>query len=45
MHCHFQQVNRKKEYLNAFLEVLKEENISVKLGEMREKHMPLIDLR
>ncbi len=41
----FQQVNRKKEYLNAFLEVLKEENISVKLGEMREKHMPLIDLR
>ncbi len=41
----FQQVNRKTEYLNAFLNVLKEENISVKLGEMKEKHMPLIELR
>ena len=41
----FQQVNRKTEYLNAFLDVLKEENISVKLGEMKEKHLPLIELK
>ena len=41
----FQQVNRRKDYLSAFLDVLKEENISVKLGEMKEKHLPLIELK
>ena len=40
----FQQVNRKRQYLDAFLEVLKEENIDVKLGEMQEKRLPKIEL-
>ena len=40
----FQQVNRKREYLDAFLNVLKEENIEVSLGEMKEKRLPKISL-
>ncbi len=40
----FQQVNRKREYLDAFLAVLREENIEVKLGEMKEKRLPKIEL-
>lgn len=41
----FQQVNRKREYLDAFLNVLKEENIKVTLGEMKEKRLPKISLQ
>ena len=40
----FQQVNKKRIYLDAFIEELKAEGIEVKVGEMQYKKLPLLRL-
>jgi hypothetical protein len=40
----FQQVNKKRIYLDAFIEELRKEGIEVKVGEMQYKKLPLLKL-
>ena len=40
----FQQVNKKRIYLDAFIEELRKEGIEVKVGDMQYKKLPLLKL-
>lgn len=40
----FQQVNKRRKYLDSFLEVLKEEDIPVKVGEFQCKKLPKLKI-
>ena len=40
----FQQVNKKRIYLDAFIEELRAEGIETKVGEMQYKKLPLLKL-